>query len=87
MTKMFHDFIIIEPEESKGVLKQHNDSINSGIVKEFGPGYTSEIGEFIPIEGIAIGDKILFTQFLMLDVDGVKTYIVRYRDVIKGETV
>lgn len=87
MKKIFHDFIIIEPEASTGVLKQHNDNINSGIVKDFGDGYRTEVGELVTIEDIEIGDKLLFTQHLEIEVNGEKVYIVRYRDVIQGERI
>lgn len=80
-----HDFIIIEPEFSKGVLKITDDNINSGIVKGFGSGYYAENGTFIRNIIIKLEDKITFTQHLNLDIDGEKIYVVRGRDVIMVE--
>lgn len=82
MDKIQHDFIIIEPNISKGVLKQDDSNINSGIVKGFGAGYY-ENSYFTPNISVAIGDNIIFTQSFKLTVNGQDMYITRGRDVIK----
>lgn len=80
---MLHDWITIEPEVNKGILKSSNDDIHVGIVKAMGPGYCGDSGYFVNIEGINEGDRILFTQHLTYEVDGKKLYRTRYRDVIE----
>lgn len=85
MSKIQHDFIIIEPETTKSVLKNDSDNLNSGIVKDFGKGYYTDTGVFVEQIDIIFGDKIYFTQHLRIDPDGEKMYVVRGRDVIKVE--
>lgn len=83
MNGVQHDFIIVEPEVSKGVLKMPEGDINSGIVKEYGPGYYADNGLHVANIEVKEGDKVIFTQHLKLDIDGEEIYIVRGRDVIK----
>lgn len=81
---LMQDWITIEPEVSTGVLSINDGEITTGIVKECGPGYWADNGHFISInKDIHAGAKILFTQHLKLDVNGVKCYKVRGRDVIE----
>lgn len=77
-----HDFIIFEPIVSTGVLKINDDQINYGIVKSYGYGYY-DTTEFIPQIKIAPGYKIIFTNYITLDIEGEKLYVTRGRDVIR----
>lgn len=80
---IFHDWIEVEVEASKGVLQLHNDEVNIAIVKEAGVGYASEYGNLIDNPPFEAGDRILFTQHMMWEVDGKKRYFVRGRDVVR----
>lgn len=80
---LLHDWISIEPEIGTGVLSIKDGEVNVGTVKDLGKGYYNEYGAFISITGIEIGDKIFFLQHVTQDVEGVKAYRVRYRDVIE----
>lgn len=84
MKQVFHDFIIIDPDESKGVLKSVDNDIHSGIVKEFGRGYWSDTGSFVDQIQIQVGDRVLFTQHMKFDENGEEIYIIRGRDVIQA---
>lgn len=82
--RVLHDWIIIEPEKSTGILKMSSGEINTGIIKDFGMGFYADMGHYVDINnGLQVGSKILFTQHLSYDVDGEKVYCVRGRDVIK----
>lgn len=78
-----NDWIAVEPEISSGVLKITDGEINVGIVKDLGHGYYADNGQFVGLTGLGIGDKILFTQHLTFEIDGVKVYRTRGRDVIE----
>lgn len=80
-----HDFIVFEPQLSKGVLQINDDQINIGFVKEFGEGFYTDSGNFIRQIDIKTGDKITFFNHSQIEIEGVKTYITRGRDVIKVE--
>jgi co-chaperonin GroES (HSP10) len=80
---LVHDWVSIKPETQTGILKISDDSISSGIVTEVGQGYWSDSGSFIEVKGISVGQKVLFTQHLALDVNGEKVYRVRSRDIIE----
>lgn len=80
---LLHDWISIEPEVGTGILTIRDNEVNVGVVKNIGPGYRADNGDFIPTEGIKVGDKILFTQHLTYEIDGLKVYRLRYRDVIE----
>ncbi len=81
---LLHDWISIEPEVSSGVLTIRDGEISVGTVKEVGPGYRTDVGSFIETDKeIQIGKKILFTQHLTYEIDGVKVYRLRSRDVIE----
>lgn len=79
------DFVVFEPNHSKGILKINDDQINTGFVKSFGSGYYTDFGNFITQIGIKVGDKITFVNHLQIDIEGVKTYITRGRDIILVE--
>lgn len=80
---LLHDWISIEPEISTGILTIKDDEVRVGIVKDFGVGYIADNGTFVKNIELTIGNKIIFTQHLTFDVDGVKIYRVRGRDVIE----
>jgi len=80
---LLYDWISIEPEISSGILTIRDNEVTVGIVKEIGPGYRTDNGDFIRTEGIKVGDKILFTQHLNYEIDGLKVYRLRARDVIE----
>lgn len=81
---LLHDWISIEPEISKGILNITDGEVQVGIVKNLGKAYWTDNGLQVPIDGnIKIGSKIFFTQHLVHEIDGIKQYRVRYRDVIE----
>lgn len=82
METVLHDYVIIEPITDNSVLKSLNENINTGIVKSHGDSF-QEFGVDIPITGIEVGDKVLFTQHLQIEEDGKKVYITRWRDIVK----
>ncbi len=82
MDKILHDYVIFEPVQDQGILKSINNDVNTGIVKGFGPG-VFDYGVFVELLDISVGDKIVFTQHLQLDIDGEKLFVVRWRDIIK----
>lgn len=81
--RLLHDWISIEPEISTGVLTITDGEISVGTIKDFGPGYITDDGTFIPTTNLKVGDKILFTQHLTYEINGMKVYRLRYRDVIE----
>lgn len=80
---LLHDWISIEPEIGTGVLSITDGEVNVGIIKDLGAGYVSDHGIFVEVIGLKVGDKIFFTQHLTQEIDGLKVYRVRYRDVIE----
>lgn len=81
---LLHDWISIEPEISSGVLQITDGEVQIGIVKDKGQGYFTDNGIFVPIDiNIKIGSKIFFTQHLTHEIEGLKVYRVRSRDVIE----
>lgn len=82
MNNVQHDFIIIDPIVSTGILKVDTGDINTGIVKEFGDGYW-ENGIFVENVPLKEGITIIFTQSFKLNIGGEDIYITRGRDVIK----
>ena len=81
---LLHDYITIDLEINKSVLVYKNSEGNVGVVKDVGPGYYLESGEFVKVnDSIKPGDRVIFTQCLSLNIDGKDIYITRYRDVIE----
>lgn len=82
METLQHDWIQIEPDVNKGILKIEDGAINSGKVLGFGEGYWEEACHVQNIE-VYVGDNVIFTHYSLLEIDGDKLYFVRGRDVIR----
>jgi chaperonin GroES len=60
------------------------DKQTKGQVLAIGPGRRSDLGAFIPIDGLAVGDMVLFTKYAGdgFKIDGEEYFLVDAKDIV-----
>lgn len=62
-------------------VKSDQDSTKRGTVVAVGPGKRDE-GEIYPIQGVSLGDTVLFSWGDQMTVDGVEYYLVGEQNIL-----
>ena len=85
------DRVVIRRDESESVTEggiiipdAAKDKPHKGTVLAVGPGRQSEVGAWMPIKGLEVGDRVLYTKFAgdVFKHDGEEIILVGERDII-----